>query len=73
MERVDVGQTPSEAVYEENKLELLHYEPLTDDQHDTPLLVVWSLINRPYILDLQPGRSVVRRLLEAGHDVYMID
>jgi polyhydroxyalkanoate synthase len=33
---------------------------------------VWSLINRPYILDLQPDRSVVRRLLEAGHDVYMI-
>jgi len=73
MESVDVGQTPSEVVYEENKLELLHYEPLTDEQHDTPLLVVWSLINRPYILDLQPGRSVVRRLLEAGHDVYMID
>jgi polyhydroxyalkanoate synthase len=72
MATVEVGQTPSEVVYEENKLELLHYEPVTDEQHDTPLLVVWSLINRPYILDLQPDRSVVRRLLEAGHDVYMI-
>jgi polyhydroxyalkanoate synthase len=34
---------------------------------------VYALINRPYILDLQPERSVVRRLLEGGHDVYMID
>ncbi|MFW6437058.1 MAG: class III poly(R)-hydroxyalkanoic acid synthase subunit PhaC, partial [Halococcoides sp.] len=80
MNDVEVGQTPSEVVYEENKLELLHYdveaadvdvEP--EDQHDVPMLVVYALINRPYILDLQPNRSVIRRLLEAGHDVYFID
>jgi polyhydroxyalkanoate synthase len=73
VEEVDVGQTPSEVVYEENKLELLHYESLTDEQHGTPILIVYALINKPFILDLQPDRSVVRRLLEAGHDVYMID
>jgi len=72
MQTVDVGQTPSSVVYEENKLELQHYEAQTDEQHKTPLLIVWSLINRSYILDLQPDRSVVRRLLEDGHDVYMI-
>ncbi|WP_254769348.1 class III poly(R)-hydroxyalkanoic acid synthase subunit PhaC [Salinilacihabitans rarus] len=70
---VEVGQTPSEVVYEENKLELLHYEPQTETRHDVPILVVYALINRPYILDLQPDRSVIRRLLEAGFDVYMID
>ncbi|MFP8888788.1 class III poly(R)-hydroxyalkanoic acid synthase subunit PhaC [Natrialbaceae archaeon A-CW2] len=70
---VEVGQTPSEVVYEENKLRLLHYESQTDSQHDVPILVVYALINRPYILDLQPDRSVVRTLLEAGFDVYMID
>ncbi len=73
IESVDVGETPSEVVYEENKLELLHYESLTDEQHKTPILVVFALINKPFILDLQPDRSVVRRLLEAGHDVYLID
>jgi len=72
MAAVDVGQTPSTVVYEENKLELQHYEAQTDEQHEPPLLIVWSLINRSYILDLQPDRSVVRRLLEGGHDVYMI-
>jgi len=69
---VRVGATPSRVVYRENKLELHHYASLTDDQHDVPILVVYALINRPYILDLQPDRSVVRRLLEAGHDVYLI-
>ena len=70
---VEVGQTPSEVVYTENKLELLHYEAQTDEQHEVPIIIVYALINKPFILDLQPDRSVVRRLLEAGHDVYMID
>lgn len=73
IEDVDVGQTPSEVVYTENKLELLHYESMTDEQHKTPILIVYALINKPFILDLQPDRSVVRRLLEAGHDVYLVD
>jgi polyhydroxyalkanoate synthase len=70
---VEVGQTPSEVVYTENKLELHQYESVTDGRHDVPILVVYALINRPFILDLQRDRSVVRRLLEAGHDVYLID
>lgn len=73
MAEVEVGQTPSEVVYEENKLELLHYESQTDEQHDVPILIAYALINKPYILDLQPDRSVIRTLLENGFDVYMID
>ncbi|MGM0591427.1 MAG: class III poly(R)-hydroxyalkanoic acid synthase subunit PhaC [Halobacteriota archaeon] len=70
---IEVGETPSQVVHSENKLDLLHYEPLTDEQYDVPILVVYALINRPYILDLQPDRSVIRRLLENGFDVYLID
>ncbi|WP_338009259.1 class III poly(R)-hydroxyalkanoic acid synthase subunit PhaC [Natronoglomus mannanivorans] len=73
LENVEVGQTPSETVYEENKLHLKHYEARTEEQHDVPILIVYALINKPYILDLQPDRSVVRTLLEAGFDVYLID
>ncbi len=73
VQNVEVAQTPSEVVYEENKLELLHYEPLTEEQHDVPILVTYALINKPYILDLQPDRSVVQTLLESGFDVYLID
>jgi polyhydroxyalkanoate synthase len=78
MATVEVGQTPSEVVYEENKLKLLRYDAEAagidpETTHDVPILIVYALINRPYILDLQPNRSVVRRLLEAGFDVYLID
>jgi len=80
MESVEVGQTPSEVVYEENKLELLHYDAEAagievdeEDEESVPILIVYALINRPYILDLQEERSVVRRLLEGGHDIYLID
>ncbi len=73
LSEVEVGETPSEVVYSENKLELLHYESQTEEQHGVPILIVYALINKPFILDLQPDRSVVRRLLEAGHDVYLID
>jgi polyhydroxyalkanoate synthase len=73
MENIDVGMTPSNVVYEENKLELLHYESRTEEQNEVPILIVYALINRPFVLDLQPGRSVVERLLDAGHDVYLID
>jgi len=80
MADVEVGQTPADIVYEENKLELLHYDPEAagidvpeEEREDVPILIVYALINKPYILDLQPNRSVVRRLLEAGHDVYLID
>ena len=37
---VEVGRTPSTVVYTENKLELLHYEPLTEHQHPVPILIV---------------------------------
>jgi polyhydroxyalkanoate synthase len=73
METIEVGQTPSEVVYEENKLELLHYESRTEEQNEVPILIVYALINKPFVLDLQPGRSVIEHLLDAGHDVYMID
>ncbi|MFC4357869.1 PHA/PHB synthase family protein [Halobium salinum] len=73
MASVDVGQTPSEVVYEENKLKLLHYESRTEEQYDVPILITYALINKPFVLDLQPDRSVVRTLLDQGFDVYMID
>ena len=73
MREAEIDPTPHDVVYKENKLRLLHYKPLTDEQYDVPVLIVYALINKPYILDLQPNRSVVRRLLEDGFDVYLID
>jgi polyhydroxyalkanoate synthase subunit PhaC len=70
---VDVGVSPKEAVYREDKLVLYRYKPRVDKPARVPLLIVYALVNRPYMTDLQEDRSLVRGLLEAGQDVYLID
>jgi polyhydroxyalkanoate synthase len=70
---VKLGTTPHEVVFTENKLRLLHYHPVTEKTCPVPLLMIFALVNRPYILDLKPGRSVVEVLLKKGIDVYLID
>ncbi len=58
---------------EEDRVKLKHYKPVTQTEFKTPLLVVYALINRETMLDLQPGRSVVQTFLKSGIDLYMID
>ena len=71
----NIAQTPYEVVYEEDRVKLKYYHPSNrpDDYIKTPLLIVYALINRETMLDLQPGRSVVQNFLDNGIDVYMID
>ncbi|HVB11843.1 MAG TPA: class III poly(R)-hydroxyalkanoic acid synthase subunit PhaC [Nitrososphaerales archaeon] len=70
----EMDRTPSEVVYTSGRIKLLHYEQIRKEKIvHTPVLIVFALINRYYILDLQQDRSVVRRYLESGIDVYMID
>jgi polyhydroxyalkanoate synthase len=64
--------TPYDVIYEGGKVSLRHYSP-AERLHKTPLLIVYALIKRPYILDLQPGKSVVQSLLKQGFEVYLID
>jgi polyhydroxyalkanoate synthase len=71
--RVRVGTTPHDVVYEEDALKLLRYRNETGIAFREPILICYALVNRPYILDLQPTRSVVRQLLQRGFDVYLID
>ena len=69
----EIAVTPYDIVYEEDRVKLKHYKPTGDTQLKRPLLVVYALINRETMLDLQPGRSVVHNFLQEGIDVYMID
>jgi len=69
-----VGATPAVVVHTENKLRLLRYQPLPGGpKWRTPILMVPSLINRHYVLDLMPGKSFAEYLVGAGHDVWVID
>jgi polyhydroxyalkanoate synthase subunit PhaC len=70
---VRVGCSPKEALWSCGKTTLYRYAPLAARRRSRPLLICFALVNRPYVLDLQPERSLVRRLLQAGLDVYLID
>ncbi len=68
-----LAQTPYDVVYQEDRVKLKHYRATKKSAFKTPLLIVYALINRETMLDLQPGRSVVERFLDQGIDLYMID
>lgn len=67
------GQTPKEVIWTKNKARLYHYEPAARDEYPVPLLLIYALINRPYVLDLMPGNSLIEYLVSKGFDVYMLD
>lgn len=69
----DFGLTPKDAIHRDGKAVLYRYRGERAPTQKTPLLIVYALVNRPYMVDLQPDRSIVRNLLAAGHDVYLID
>jgi polyhydroxyalkanoate synthase len=68
-----LAPTEYDVVYEEDRVKLKHYRPVTESQYNVPLFIVYALINRETMLDLQPDRSVVKNLLQHGIDVYMLD
>jgi len=75
--KTQVAQTPSDIVWSLNKTKLYHYHP-TQAQAQAqaqkiPILLTYALINRAYILDLVPGKSLVEYLVERGLDVYLLD
>ncbi len=73
IEDIDVGTAPKEVIYTEDKLAVYHYAPDAKIACGVPVLVVYALVNRPYMLDIQPDRSFIRNLLSKGLDVYIID
>ncbi len=68
-----VGLTPKDVIHQRGTLKLYHYHAQADEVYRVPILLVMSLISKPYILDLTPGQSLVEFLLKQGFDVYMID
>ncbi|MBL8250299.1 MAG: class III poly(R)-hydroxyalkanoic acid synthase subunit PhaC, partial [Candidatus Competibacter sp.] len=70
---IEAGVSARDAVHREDKLTLYRYRPRVERLHPVPLLIVYALVNRPYMMDIQEDRSMIRGLLEAGVDVYLID
>jgi len=63
-----IAQTPKELVWTLNKAKLYRYIPVVpkEKRHPVPLLLIFALMNRPYILDLRPGHSFVEFMVSRG-------
>jgi polyhydroxyalkanoate synthase subunit PhaC len=73
--RATVAQTPKQVIWTLNKARLYRYIPVVpaEQRHKIPLLLVFALMNRPYILDLRPGNSFIEYMVKQGYDVYLLD
>jgi len=78
LDEVDYGASAKEEIYREDKLVLYRFKSenkpaAASSKKSAPLLIVYALVNRPYMVDLQDDRSLVKHLLALGQDIYLID
>jgi polyhydroxyalkanoate synthase subunit PhaC len=70
---IKVGMSEKHCVYSEDKIRLYRYTALARSANLKSVLICYAMVNRPYLLDLQPDRSFIRELLLSGLDVYLLD
>ncbi len=68
----DLAVTPGSVVFRTEMLELIQYAPTTGQVHEYPVLIVPPMINKYYITDLAPGRSMTEYLVSQGHQVFAV-
>ena len=69
---VNMATTPGKVVFRSDLIELIQYEPTTEQVHEIPLLFCPPWINKYYIMDLAPGRSLIRWAIDHGHTCFVI-
>jgi polyhydroxyalkanoate synthase len=69
---VNIAATPGSVVYQNELMQLIQYAPMTDEVYRRPLLYIPPLVNKYYLLDLQPKSSLIRWLVEQGHTVFVV-
>lgn len=70
---VDYGATAKQEVWRDGKVVLYRFVGDRTPTAKVPLLISYALVNRPYMVDLQDDKSIVRNLLARGEDVYIVD
>ncbi len=67
----DLAVTPGRVVLRNRMVELIHYTPTTAEVHKTPIVIITPWINKFYILDLNPKKSLVKYLTDQGYSVFI--
>jgi polyhydroxyalkanoate synthase len=67
----NLATTPGKVVFRNRLLEVIHYQPTRTAVYKTPIVIVTPWINKFYVLDLNPKKSMVAYLLDQGFDVYI--
>jgi len=68
----DIAATPGSVIFQNELMQLIQYAPATAEVYKRPLLYVPPLVNKYYLLDLQPKSSLIRWLVEQGHTLFVI-
>ena len=68
----NIANTPGKVIYQNDICQIIQYAPMTDEVLKRPLLIVPPWINKFYVLDLNPKKSLIRWALEQGHTVFVI-
>ena len=68
----DLGVTPGHVVFRNPLIELIEYTPQSTKVREVPLLIIPPTINKFYVVDLSPGRSLVEHLVKAKQHVFML-
>ncbi|MGB7243377.1 MAG: class I poly(R)-hydroxyalkanoic acid synthase [Sulfitobacter sp.] len=68
----DLGTTPGKVVYQNDLMQLIQFDPMTETQRKRPILLVPAWINKYYIMDMREKNSLVQYLLKRGHSVFII-
>jgi polyhydroxyalkanoate synthase len=68
----NLARTPGSVVLRTEVFELIQYRPQTAEVREIPVLIVPPTINKYYVLDLAPGRSIIEHLVREGQQVFTI-
>ncbi len=70
-----IAQTPYDVVWQHGIVRLLRYKTPADAEprKRIPLILVFAVMNTPWVLDLYPGNSFVEHMVQKGYDVYLVD